>query len=102
MDSLGQVETATKVVGRDIVIEKVEISEISFTSSPSYMTFEEDDYFLSPDATSWQTKVFTFSPPSICCGTCTVYGGDVQVYYWPTPAPNPPVSELVDSKGYVL
>jgi hypothetical protein len=75
------VETTTKVVERDIVIEKVEISEISFTTLRSYMTFEDDDYFLNPNATSWQTKTFTFSPPSLCCGTCMVYGGDVQVYF---------------------
>jgi hypothetical protein len=37
---------------------------------------------------------FTASPP--CCGSCSIIGGHVQVAYWPTPAPTPATSILVD------
>jgi hypothetical protein len=34
------------------------------------------------------------SPP--CCGQCTITAAGVQLAYWPTPAPTPPVSVLVN------
>ena len=44
---------------------------------------------------------FTASEP--CCESCTLYGGSVQVYYWPTTeAQSPPVSTLVNSAGFTL
>ncbi len=45
---------------------------------------------------------FTFAPPTGCCLNCTLYGGNVQVYYWPTPAPTPAVSTLVNDVGFTL
>jgi hypothetical protein len=36
---------------------------------------------------------YTAEPP--CCGQCSVYGDGVEVEYWPTPAPSPPVTALV-------
>jgi hypothetical protein len=47
-----------------------------------------------------ETWTCTAEPP--CCLDCTLFGGDVQVYYWPTPAPDPPISTLIDSAGYIL
>jgi hypothetical protein len=38
--------------------------------------------------------IFTAEPP--CCNTCDIFGQAVEVRYWPTPAPSPPVSVLVD------
>jgi hypothetical protein len=37
-----------------------------------------------------------YTPKSPCCGGCTVFGGGVQVSYWPTPNPNPGLTKLVD------
>ncbi|MCJ1393764.1 hypothetical protein MMC18_006640 [Xylographa bjoerkii] len=37
-----------------------------------------------------------------CCLNCTVFGGNVQVFYWPTPAPSPPVTSLVNSAGFTF
>jgi hypothetical protein len=37
------------------------------------------------------------APP--CCGQCTVLATGVQLKYWPTPAPTPPVSILVDRQN---
>ena len=39
-----------------------------------------------------QSLDFTASPP--CCALCTLYGGNVQVYYWPTQTQSSPVSAL--------
>jgi hypothetical protein len=47
---------------------------------------------------------FTFVPKagSGCCLNCTLYGGNVQVYYWPTPAPTPAASILVNEANFTL
>lgn len=37
---------------------------------------------------------YTASPP--CCGQCTITASGVQIAYWPTPAPIPSVSVLVN------
>jgi hypothetical protein len=47
----------------------------------------------------------TVSAP--CCLGCTLYGGDVQVYFWPSKAANataqsPQVSTLVDANHFTL
>ena len=45
---------------------------------------------------------FPFTPSSPCCYSCTLFGGNVRVYYWPTPAPMPGVSVLVNTNGFTL
>jgi hypothetical protein len=45
---------------------------------------------------------FSFAPAEPCCGNCTLYGGDVQIYYWPTPAPTPGVTKLVNEANFTL
>jgi hypothetical protein len=45
------------------------------------------------------TDIFVYSAKKPCCGYCTVGGAAVQVAYWPTPAPTPPVTVLVDSNN---
>jgi hypothetical protein len=40
---------------------------------------------------------YTAQPP--CCGQCTISGAAVQLAYWPTPAPSPPTTELIDAWG---
>ena len=39
---------------------------------------------------------FSFTPTKPCCSSCTLSGANVQVRFWPTPAPVPAVSILVD------
>lgn len=39
---------------------------------------------------------FSFTPTAPCCSSCTLSGARVQVRFWPTPAPVPAVSVLVD------
>ena len=45
---------------------------------------------------------FSYSPSAPCCLNCTLFGGTVQVYYWPTPAPSPPVTKLVNAANFTL
>jgi hypothetical protein len=56
---------------------------------------------------------FSFKPTSPCCSSCTIYGGDVQVYYWPTATAAPSAQAtgvtnssspqtLVDAAGFTL
>lgn len=55
-------------------------------------------YVESPSyANDW-----TFTASSPCCSTCSLSGGNVQVQYWPTPAPTPNVTALVDENGFTL
>lgn len=41
--------------------------------------------------------VYKASPP--CCGQCIVSASGLELKYWPTPAPTPPVSVLVDTNN---
>lgn len=43
-------------------------------------------------------------PPaaSPCCLNCTLFGGDVQVFVWPTPRPTPLVNTVYDELGHTL
>jgi hypothetical protein len=57
---------------------------------------------LQSQKSKWYAKhtdVFVYSAKKPCCGFCTVGGAAVQVDYWPTPAPTPHVTELVDSNN---
>lgn len=39
---------------------------------------------------------FVFAASAPCCDRCSIFADNVDVEYWPTPAPTPPVSTLVD------
>lgn len=43
---------------------------------------------------------FTIKPP--CCGVCQIDGVSVELSYWPTPAPTPAVTALVNDVGFTL
>jgi hypothetical protein len=60
---------------------------------------------LAASYSPWISYVesFTWSPSEPCCLNCTMIGGTVQILAWPTPAPSPPVSTLVDvESNYTL
>jgi len=57
---------------------------------------------IAAHTTASYVDVFSYHPTSPCCSSCTLYGGDVQVYYWPTPNPMPKISTLVNSKNFTL
>lgn len=63
----------------------------------SFTTTEVDVWYNGP--------AFSYPTKSPCCLNCTLFGGTVQVYYWPTAAPNataPPVTALVDRNNHTL
>jgi len=45
---------------------------------------------------------FTYSAEIPCCSACSLYGNKVEVYYWPTPAPSPAISTLLNAAGFTL
>jgi hypothetical protein len=57
-------------------------------------------------ASWWSVSYVSDFPPytasAPCCALCTLYGGNVQVYYWPTTTESPPVSTLVNEGGFTL
>lgn len=53
-------------------------------------TVTESNTYVSP----WY-----YYPSQPCCGGCTLFGGTVQIFHWPTPAPSPPVSVLVNTRN---
>lgn len=42
------------------------------------------------------------NPEPPCCGICTVYIDKVQLLYWPTPGPSPPITMSTDTDGFTL
>jgi len=45
---------------------------------------------------------FDFTASEPCCYGCTLSGGTVQVFYWPTETQSPPISTLVNDVGFTL
>ena len=45
---------------------------------------------------------FTYVPTSPCCKECTLFGGSVQVFYWPPATELPAVSTLTNSAKFTL
>lgn len=58
--------------------------------------YSKEDAFFSASPSG--LFVYTADPP--CCGGCTITGQRVEISYWPTPAPTPPVTELVGTNGF--
>jgi hypothetical protein len=67
-------------------------SWFSLTQTDSWSAFTP--YYYVPE--------FTFIASKPCCLSCTIFGGTVDVYNWPTPAPSPPISTLVNAEGFTL
>ena len=57
---------------------------------------------IPPWTYNYYASAFTYTAASPCCSSCTIFGGNVQVYAWPTPAPTPAVSTLVDASNFTL
>jgi hypothetical protein len=68
-------------------------SSLSLYSTQIDTTTQSDVYYVDS---------FSFTAAEPCCLICTLYGGNVQVYYWPTPAITPAVSTLVNTAGFTL
>jgi hypothetical protein len=57
---------------------------------------------IPPWTYNYYASSFTYTAASPCCSSCTIFGGNVQVFAWPTPAPTPAVSTLVDASNFTL
>lgn len=72
-------------------------------SVPDSCKFSVCSEQLQSQRSEWyaaNTEPFVYQAKHPCCGYCTVGGAGVQVAYWPTPAPTPPVTELVDRDNF--
>lgn len=84
------------------------ITETSFQRSEWAVTtstmvgWTRTDYTQAAYHPAGYASDFTFVPTSPCCKECTLFGGNVQVYYWPTATQSPPVSTLVNSEKFTL
>lgn len=45
-------------------------------------------------------KEWIFTPKPPCCGQCSIGGMSAELRYWPTPAPTPAVTAIVDESGF--
>jgi hypothetical protein len=66
------------------------------TCTNQYLT--ESASFISEHPSS----PFFFRAKSPCCGQCTVFGKAVDISYWPTPAPTPLTTVLVDENNFTM
>ena len=56
-----------------------------------------------PEYTAYDyVPTFTWIPAEPCCSRCIIFGGTVSVFHFPTPAPTPAVSILVDRDNFTL
>lgn len=69
---------------------------VNYRAQPQFTRSYESKVFADPRGT------MTFTPTGACCLQCSIYGGDVKIYHWPTSAPEPPITKLVNTKGFTL
>ena len=50
----------------------------------------------------WYWPDWTYTIQTPCCGVCQIDGIEVDLSYWPTPAPTPVVTALVNDVGFTL
>lgn len=78
------------------------LSLIAATTS----TIDPDDDDVVTFASWWSVSYVSdfppYTPSAPCCALCTLYGGNVQVYYWPITTASPPISTLVNDAGFTF
>jgi len=83
-------ETFSEVIAWDVQ-KTTSIAHVDITTRPAYTPY------------SYQS-IFTYKPSAPCCSSCTLYGSDVQVFYWPATRANgsAPATTLVNEVGFTL
>ena len=61
-----------------------------------------NQYWSHKSASSTDGNLWFNQATSPCCGSCTVYAGGVQLFYWPTPNPTPSVTAYLLPDNYTL
>jgi len=83
----------TVAAGSTVQVVSGTTTTVSWTSGAFIM-------YEYPPHSSVYVSNFDYTPSAPCCSSCTVYGGTVQVFQWPTatatPTATPAVSLLVD------
>ena len=60
-------------------------------------THTTSNHYVQP---AYYADEWSFTASAPCCQTCYLSGGNVQVQFWPTPAPKPNVTAVVDATGF--
>ena len=74
-----------------------DLEPIHYFATAPIMTTTEDGIESVVYDESWD-----YVASKQCCLNCTLFGENVQVYFWPTPAPSPLVSTLINANNYTL
>lgn len=80
----------------------IQTGNVNANASQVVGTVELADPKTYTQTLSGEARVFTWTASEPCCRACSIYGGSVDVFYWPTATQNPPVTTLVNSKGFTL
>lgn len=86
------------IIETPFLLTETEGSALTLTVTETAATTE----LVGGEVYVYNQNRFTFIPSAPCCLNCTLFGGTVQVYYWPTPAPSPPVTKLVNAANFTL
>lgn len=80
------------------------LATASVTESTWAITFLNAAKSTTEDSMTYSSydEPFTYTPAPPCCLNCTLYGGHVQVFYWPTITASNSISTLVNQAGFTL
>lgn len=73
----------------------------------AHWSAESSDYIQSglittdsPGLPARYASSWNFIPEPPCCGQCSIDGMSAELNYWPTPAPTPAVTAIIDNSGF--
>jgi hypothetical protein len=75
---------------------------VEIATNPCLFSTCTSQYWSHKSASSKPGNLWFNEATSPCCGSCTVYAGGVQLYYWPTPNPTPSVTAYRLPDNYTL
>ncbi|PGH26422.1 hypothetical protein AJ80_01920 [Polytolypa hystricis UAMH7299] len=78
------------------------LSNGEITTIPTSISFETTTYTITGNVPQNGHNFITGSAEPPCCSSCTMVGQTVQLIFWPTPAPIPAVSTIVDENGFTF
>ncbi|KAE9372702.1 hypothetical protein N431DRAFT_536653 [Stipitochalara longipes BDJ] len=82
---------------------QITVKSVTSASVADYTSTIVETTVLIPtqtaDTRAYFLSAFPFTAVAPCCSTCSLFGKNVQVFQWPTPAPSPPISTLIDPRN---
>ena len=75
---------------------------VPLATDPCLFSTCTSQYWSHKSASSEPGNLWFNKATSPCCGSCTVYAGGVQLFYWPTPNPTPSITAYRLPDNYTL